>query len=194
MQPCAFRETVTLLKPPTAKCRCIRPLKNAHSERFSSKGDCRPNCQNPGLFLASRVITCPSASRQKRCFLPFNPAPFRNAIPDGAFRLNLGTPVRQRGCVRTSVPAVHCDFVKMLHVKRGHDTPAGSDEAIFPSRRRPSETALLYCLGTPKPRSANRAIRQRCAMRDEFASTTFLTIAIFGVVLLCAGLMSLFSI
>ncbi len=31
-------------------------------------------------------------------------------------------------------------------------------------------------------------------MRDEFASTTFLTITIFGVVLLCAGLMSLFSI
>ena len=31
-------------------------------------------------------------------------------------------------------------------------------------------------------------------MRDEFASTTFLTIAIFGVVLLCAGLLALFSI
>jgi hypothetical protein len=31
-------------------------------------------------------------------------------------------------------------------------------------------------------------------MRDEFASTTFLTIAIFGVVLLCAGLLTLFSI
>src|SRR6476660_2642342 len=64
-------------------------LKNAHSERFSSKGDCRPNFQNPGLFLASRVITCPSASRRKRCFLP-QLSPFRNTIPDGAFRLNLG--------------------------------------------------------------------------------------------------------
>jgi hypothetical protein len=31
-------------------------------------------------------------------------------------------------------------------------------------------------------------------MRDEFASTTFLTIAIFGVVLLCAGLLSLLPI
>src|SRR6476646_6841316 len=51
-------------------------LKNAHSERFSSKGDCRPNFQNPGLFLASRVITCPSASRRKRCFLPqLSPVP-----------------------------------------------------------------------------------------------------------------------
>jgi len=30
-------------------------------------------------------------------------------------------------------------------------------------------------------------------MRDEFASTTFLTIAIFGVVLLCAGLLSCFQ-
>ena len=29
-------------------------------------------------------------------------------------------------------------------------------------------------------------------MQDEFASMTFLTIAVFGVVLLCAGLMSLF--
>ena len=31
-------------------------------------------------------------------------------------------------------------------------------------------------------------------MQDEFASMTFLTIAVFGVVLLGAGLMSLFSI
>jgi hypothetical protein len=31
-------------------------------------------------------------------------------------------------------------------------------------------------------------------MRDEFASTTFLTIAIFGVALLCAGLLSLLPI
>ncbi len=45
----------------------------------------------------------------------------------------------------------------------------------------------LYCLATPNHARLTRATRQRCAMQedDEFASMAFLTITIFGVVLLC---------